>query len=213
MAKSAGRWLISNTAFTSAVSCQTRQTPWCNGSCRPKLFRRDRRCPRPGFRKLKRAMSRHISIRAERSLWFWRVARGQGLDVDRNGIPIALGQRCHVGHNAGHGRPHSTVVRCIARFQYFRDIAFCPIPNPPWRDVRDVSDAFRIQASGEAGFRFDGAENISGRMTFGAMPHCFGKILATIPGSITLRVRDDRLAIKEQDLPKADEAPDSEWQR
>src|SRR5213595_1851222 len=98
------------------------------------------------------------------------------------------------------------MVGCIARSQQFRDIAFAPVPDPFWRDVRDIADFLRVGATGEALFRLDGSEPVSGRMTLRAMRNCLDQVLPAVPGIPAGRVRYDRLAIKKQQLPKSEQS-------
>src|SRR5436190_10387148 len=105
------------------------------------------------------------------------------------------------------------MVGCIARAQQFRNIAFAPIPDPFWRDVRDIADLLRVGAAGEAQFRLDGSEAVSGGMTLRAMPNCLHQVLPAVPGISTGRVRNDRLAIKKQQLPKSEQSSYAKRQR
>src|SRR4051812_10874146 len=179
----------------SAASSPTRRTIWYDGSFRRKHFRPDRRCQQPEFRKPKHGMLRPFSLRDERS-WLRRVAQGERVDVGRNRVAIALRQHRRVGHNLGHGRTYTAVVRCLSRLQHLRDILLRPVADPPWRDVWDVSNAFRISAPGETGFRFDGSEDVPGRMTFRAVRHRLGEILTAIPGVAAAGIRTNRVAVE-----------------
>src|SRR4030088_415186 len=113
--KAGGPRGISNTASMSAASSPTRRTIWYDGSSRRKHFRRDRRCQQPESRKPKHGMLRPFSLRDEERSWLRRVAQGQRVDIGRNRVAIALRQHRCVGHNLGHGRTYTAVVRCLSR--------------------------------------------------------------------------------------------------
>jgi hypothetical protein len=73
------------------------------------------------------------------------------------------------------------MVRRIARLQQLGDLLLGPVADPRRRDIRNVSCAARVLATGKARLWLDGPEQVAGRMTFGAMPYSLGEILAAIP--------------------------------
>ena len=102
----------------------TRRKIWFAGSCRRRPSRRDPRCRRPEFRKLKHAMSPH-TLFPVKAAYGCGVGRGRKrLDIGRNRVSVALRQHGGVGHDVAHRRTNPPMVRGIAGLQRLRDIAF-----------------------------------------------------------------------------------------
>src|ERR1700712_3185615 len=104
------------------------------------------------------------------------------------------------------------MIWCVPAFQHLSALPIRPICHSRRSDVWNIPHAFRIRAARKARIWFDGPEQVSGGMTFGAMRHRFGKILTAIPDVTAVRLRNDRCPIKKQDFPKADDSPETKKQ-
>src|SRR3954451_1328443 len=100
------------------------------------------------------------------------------------------------------------MVRRIAAFQGLGDLLLGPISDPRRRDIRKISDTFRVGAAGEARLPLDASKKISRRMALSAMRCRFNQILAAVPLAAAIRTRYDRFVIKIQKFPEADKTPD-----
>ena len=99
------------------------------------------------------ARRRGLSLFALRpALWLRGVARGQGLDIGGDRVPVALRQHCGIGDDVRHRRSDTAMVWRHAGFEHFGDIFLLPVADAHWRDVWNVSDSFRVLCRRRIGF-------------------------------------------------------------
>src|ERR1700710_1991212 len=106
-------------------------------------------------------MSPPICIRAEAALWPRGVARGQGLDINRNRVAIALRQHRGVGDDVCHRRSDTAVIGRRTGFKHFGDIFRLPLADARRRYAGDVSRHFSLSPTAKVSFMLDGGEDVS----------------------------------------------------
>src|SRR6202022_2036993 len=88
-----------------------------------------------------------------------------------------------------------------------------PVAKSLLRDVRHPALAFRIRPAGETLRGDDAAEKVTRAVALRAMAKAVDEVSAAIPAGRARRIRHERLAVHEQQLPEPDIAPDVERKR